>query len=315
MQEVQIPLSIVVATRDRVQSLERLLRSLDQLRSPGVSYEVIIVDNGSSDETPGILAQWAARGAQRQVLHVPRPGKARALNAAIRAAHGDLLAFVDDDVILNSSHLLELWNYFRSHDCAAVQGAVLWPPEAKEDPELQSLLERYRSCVVRADFPPHTPQRKLLGANIAVRRSIFEKVGLFDERLGPGAAGFSEDDELADRILAAGGWIGYVRGAEVVHEIDRSRLTEEYFRRRHQLQGRSRFVYKQNGLLSSILPNMVKATIQYACYSLLGNIYRQYRAKGRWFHYREMLELTVRRRGPSSSDNAFADQNVELSDS
>ncbi|HUI06646.1 MAG TPA: glycosyltransferase [Verrucomicrobiae bacterium] len=298
-------ISVIVATRNRVASLRRLLASLDRLQPPPVPYETVIVDNGSTDDTPRVLGGWAARGGARQTLRVEQPGKSRALNAAIKVSHGDALVFVDDDVVVDPSHLRELWDYFATHDCAAAQGAVLWPPEAKADPDLRQLLQRYRSCIVRADFPPDTPQNSLRGANIAVRRAVFEKVGPFNECLGPGAAGFSEDDELADRIRATGGWIGYVRRAEVVHEIDRSRLTEEYFRRRHRLQGRSRFLYKQRGLLSSILPNMVKAAFYYVYFGLVGDVHRQYRAKGRWFHYREMLEMTARRRGSSPSAHAL----------
>lgn len=294
MQKEQTTCTILVATRNRARSLERLLRSLDHLQPLAASYEVLIVDNGSSDDTPRILAQWVTRGKNRQVLQVPQPGKARALNAAVRACRGELLAFLDDDVIVDPSYLLELWNYFLAHDCAAAQGAVVWPPESEEDLELQRLLKRFRSCIARADYPPNTPQHKLCGANIAVRRSMFEKIGLFDEQLGPGASGFSEDDELADRILAAGGWIGYIRQAQVVHEIDRSRLTEEYFHRRHRLQGRSRFVYRPRGLMS-ILPNLAKAVFHYIFYGMVRNVRRQYKAKGRYYHYREMLRLCVKR--------------------
>jgi GT2 family glycosyltransferase len=293
MQQSTPVISMVVATRNRASRLCALLKSINALTPPSVPFEIVVVDNGSSDHTPQILSEWAKISPERKGLRVEEPGKSRALNAGIRVARGELLAFLDDDVVVDAAYLLELWEYFATHDCAAAQGAVLGPPEGDSDPELRSLLERYRSCIVRIDFPPDVPYKKLRGANMAVRRAVFEKVGLFNEQLGPGASGFSEDDELADRILAAGGWIGCIRRARVIHEIDRSRLTEEYFRERHRLQGRSRFVYRSRGLIS-ILPNLANAVFHYVLYGMLGNVHRQYRAKGRYFHYREMLRLRVK---------------------
>jgi len=115
-------ISIVAATRDRALSLSRLLASLEMLQSPPVLFEVIIADNGSSDDTPRILHEWAQRAAGRKVLRVEKPGKSRALNAALRVAEGQLLAFVDDDVIVDATYLRELWNYFTSRLCGSARG-------------------------------------------------------------------------------------------------------------------------------------------------------------------------------------------------
>src|SRR6185295_9755611 len=144
---------------------------------------------------------------------------------------------------------------------------------------------------------PDTVRTRLTGANMTVRRHTFAVVGVFNEAIGPGAAGLSEDNELADRILKHGGWIGYMSRARVIHEIDASRLTEEYFQEYHRRQGRSRFAYKHNGIFSSILPNLAKAAVNYAAYTVVGNTRRRYRAKGRYYHYREMLDLALEQRG------------------
>lgn len=293
-------LSVIVPTRDRATSLRRLLGSLDRLTPPPVPYEVVVADNGSSDETPRLLAEWSQAGERRSFVRVEEPGKSRAVNAAIAASRGDLLAFLDDDVVAEPDWLAEVWSYFTRHDCAAAQGSVLWPPEAYEDPELAALLDRFRT-IVHLDLPPDSERTKLTGANMAVRRHAFAVVGTFNEALGPGASGLSEDNELADRLRHHGGWIGYMARARVVHEIDRSRLTEEYFAEYHRRQGRSRFAYKHNGLLGSIVPNLAKSALQYALYSALGDTRRRYRAKGRLYHYGEMLRLARERRGRGSS--------------
>lgn len=283
-------ISVIVPTRDRSASLRTLLESLDALAAPPVPWEIVFADNGSRDDTPRILAEWKLRDPRRSVVRVPEPGKSRAVNAAITASRGELLAFLDDDVVVDRAWLVELWDYFARHDCAAAQGAVLWPPEAHDDPELAALLDRYRT-IVHLDLSPDAVRTKLTGANMAVRRHAFAVVGTFNEKLGPGAAGLSEDNELADRILRHGGWIGYMARARVVHEIDRSRLTEEYFAEYHRRQGRSRFAYKHNRIVSSILPNLLKNAFNYALFATLGDTRKQYRAKGRLYHYGEMLRL------------------------
>lgn len=288
-------LSVIVPTRNRARSLTNLLESFDRLTPPPVPYEIVVADNGSTDETPRILARWRAAAPRRHVVRVPEPGKSRACNAAIAASKGQLLAFVDDDVVVEPAWLTETWDYFTRHDCFAAQGSVVWPPEATSDPELYALLDRYRT-IVHLDLDPDTVRTKLTGANMAIRRHTFAVVGLFNEKIGPGAAGLSEDNELADRIRQHGGWIGYMSRARVIHEIDRDRLTEEYFEEYHRRQGRSRYAYKHNRVLTSILPNLAKACINYAAYSLLGNERRKYRAKGRFYHYSEMLVLARKQR-------------------
>jgi glucosyl-dolichyl phosphate glucuronosyltransferase len=294
-QEGDAVVSVIVPTRNRARSLRLLLDSLDRLEPPPVPYEIVIADNGSDDETPRMLADWRSAGARRQVVRVLEPGKSRAVNAAIAASKGQLLAFLDDDVVAEPAWLAEVWDYFTRHDCFAAQGSVVWPEEAMNDQALYALLDRYRT-IVHLDLDPDTVRTKLTGANMTIRRHTFAVVGLFNEKIGPGAAGLSEDNELADRIRAHGGWIGYMKKARVIHEIDPSRLTEEYFEEYHRRQGRSRYAYKHNKVLTSILPNLLKAYVNYAAYSLTGDVRKKYRAKGRYYHYSEMLVLARKQR-------------------
>lgn len=283
-------ISVIIATRNRSRSLARLLESLQTLEQPPVPFEVVVADNGSTDDTPRLLADWRREGRARNVVRVTEPGKSRAANSAIAASSGELLAFVDDDVVADPRWLIEIWDYFDKNDCAAAQGVIDWPEDACSDPRLRDQLEKY-GTIVRVHQSPEFPSQRLTGANMALRRQAFNVVGGFDERLGPGASGASEDTELGQRILAEGGWIGYVERARVTHEVDEARLTESHFAEHHRRLGRSRFHYKQNGLLSSILPNLAKSALQYGLYSMLRNDVRKYRAKGRLYHYSAMISL------------------------
>lgn len=111
--------------------------------------------------------------------------------------------------------------------------------------------------------------------------------------LGPGGSGISEDVEFAQRMLKASMRIGYEPAAGVIHEVDRRRLTEEFFRQRHEQQGRSRLIYKKQST-AAIVANLAKATFQLGCHCLSGNIRKKYRAKGRYFHYRAMLSAKTK---------------------
>lgn len=283
-------ISVIVSTRDRAESLANLLESLDAQDPPPVPWEVVIADNGSTDTTPSLLAEWRARGERRKVLRVTEPGKSRAVNLAIASSDGELLAFVDDDVVADPCWLVEIWKYFDDHDDAAAQGPIDWPDEVADDETLLHDLEKF-GTIVRVRQSPEAPSQRLTGANMILRRHAINVVGGFNEELGPGAAGASEDTELGHRILAIGGSIGYVEKARVTHEVDPSRLTESNFAEHHRRLGRSRFAYKHNGLLSSILPNLAKSALQFGLYSVLGNDVRKYRAKGRIYHYSAMIGL------------------------
>ena len=291
--------TIIVATRNRAPSLQNLLASLDRLRPSPISFEVLIVDNGSTDETPRILSQWTGPG--RQMLRIEQPGRSRALNAAILAARGPVVAITDDDIVFDPGYVGAVWNFFSQHDCWAAQGSISLPPEVALDPELNTLLQLYESTVPKVEPVPGTRRPTLVGANMVARRDVLKQVGLFSEHLGPGAAGFLDDDDLAHRILAHGGWIGSMPEARVIHEVDPTRLTEEYFRRRHRLQGRSCYLFRKRGLFSHILPDLFKVGCDYAFFSLLRNSRRQYHARGRWYHYREMLNVALGQGHPGIS--------------
>ena len=217
--------TVVIATRDRPEMMREALASVLEQDYAGPVEVILVFDQAE----PELDLATEADPLRRVVVTTNgrSPGLAGARNTGITASQSDYVAFLDDDVEAEPGWLAGVWDYFTRHDCVAAQGSVLWPPEAMADKELYALLDRYRT-IVHLDLAPDTVRTKLTGANMAVRRHAFNVVGVFNEKLGPGAAGLSEDNELADRIRRAGGWIGYMKDARVVHEIDRSRLTEKY---------------------------------------------------------------------------------------
>jgi GT2 family glycosyltransferase len=288
-------LAIVVATRDRAPRLRRLLASCRALvgREPQAP-EIVVADDGSTDDTARVVAEAAAEDAAVRHLPLAGNGKSRALNAAIRATTAPLLAFVDDDVELDPQWLLAMQGYLGRHDVGAAQGTIRLPPAAAADPAIVAALARWHT-IPQCDYGPSvTEAPALIGANMLVTRRAFARVGLFDERLGPGAAGASEDTELAARLRAAGERIGYVADAIVYHAVEPERLSAAYFRALHESRGRSRLYYKQRQprsplvLALRLLPDLVVAALGVVASRLRGGESER-PALARWYHYRAML--------------------------
>lgn len=219
-------ISIVVCTRNRPQQLARCLRSLQNL---SLQPEILVVDNApSSDATCQLVAQMPGI---RYVLE-PRPGLSVARNTGIRHSTGDIIVFTDDDVTVHLDWVTRLQQSFHDFRVMAVTGLVL---TAELDTEAQLIFETsgsgfnkgYRTLTFDNRFLEQywgVPVWDIgAGANMAFRRKAFELVGNFDERLGAGAAGCSEDSELWYRLLAEG-WLCRYEPTAVVYHYHRSDL-------------------------------------------------------------------------------------------
>ena len=294
-------ISIIIATSGHAESLGRLLESLYQVEGGNeINAEIIVANNAPDEATARAVETLVERYAQRGRYHCwqvrePLPGKCRAQNRAIPLAKGSILAFLDDDVEVTPHWLQSIDNFFASFPHEVMQGSIVMRDEDRKDPQLQKALERYRTIdFIDYGSPPGADLKTLTGGNIAVRREVFQQVGLFDERLGPGRAGYSEDVEFAKRLLKAGMRIGYEPRVSVYNEMDPNRLTEESFRIRHERHGRSRLVQKNNSVFT-IIPDLMRSIWTFGWYSLVGNERRKYRAKGRYYHYRAMLKEKIKK--------------------
>ena len=288
-------ISIIIATSGRVEKIGRLLEGLSRVHgSEAVEHEVIVANNSPDEATAGAVEALVKEYAQRSgdrfwQVREPIPGKCRAQNKAIALAKGSILAFLEDDLEVTPDWLQSIGAFFSTCPHDLMQGSILMRPVDRENRGLRKALEKYRTVdFIDCGYPPGTDIKTLTGGNIAVKREVFTQVGLFDERLGPGGHGISEDVEFAKRVLKASRRIGYEPRAAVYNELDASRLTEESFRIRHEQQGRSRLAYKGSTIFT-ILPNLLRSVWTFGWYSLMGNERRRYRAKGRFYHYRAML--------------------------
>lgn len=290
-------ISIIVATKNRSAELKALLNSIREVRGlDKFQLEIIVGDNNSTDTTwDSLLAETKQFPALIRPLKVKTPGKSSVLNAAMRAAHGEVVAFLDDDVVVDVGWLQAIENFFQTGNFPAGQGAIRIQAPDTEDSEIRRLIHRYRT-VPNLEFGPHIQEvHSLNGANFAVLRQALNRVGPFNERLGPGASGTSEDVEFARRLIREGFRIGFMREAVVYHSVDRLRLTEDYFRTIHKRQGHSRIIMSDRGI-GRIFFDLVHAAARFAFHSLGSRERDRYRSKGRMYHYLGMLEAKLNNR-------------------
>ena len=213
----QLTLSIILPTYNRATSLKRAIGALLRQTAPADSYEIVVVDNNSSDGTRDAVSGF--EDARVRLVPEPRQGLSFARNAGLDAALAPVVAFTDDDVEAAPDWVATIVSLLERHpDADGVGGRVLpaweggrprwltrehWAPLALQD-----------HGDMRRTFDRDTPIG-LIGANVAFRREVFERVGRFSadvQRVKDGI-GSTEDHELLARLYAAGGRMLYSTGS------------------------------------------------------------------------------------------------------
>jgi GT2 family glycosyltransferase len=210
---VTLRLSLVIPVRDAARTLPSTLEALSGL-DPAPD-EILLVDNGSTDDTPGRLASYAAAAATKVVvLHEPRRGASMARNLGARAATGEVVVFTDADCCPRPDWLAALGAPLADPSVGAVAGRLASTPP-------RGLVEAFGSLFTLPALPGparHTRWTPWAGgfptANLAVRRDLLERAGGFDESV----ALYGEDYDLCARLYAAGAAIVYTPHAVVEHQ-------------------------------------------------------------------------------------------------
>ena len=231
-------ISVVIATRDRAPLLEETLKALCELQSPGCPFEILVVDNGSIDSTATVVAE-AARRSKVPVTYLTeeKPGKSHALNTAVGHARGDLLAFTDDDVLPSPGWLAAFAQAFSETDVDYAAGRILplWeaPPPRWLAPSLHGVLAVSDGGTRRLTLNGDHDQVMPIGANMAIRRSVLDRIGGWNPELGKlkNTLRTGEDHEFALKLVAAGFKGLYEPEASVLHRVPADRLRLGYFAR------------------------------------------------------------------------------------
>lgn len=255
-------ISIVVCTRDRPQSLAKCLDALQHLCPP--PQEIIVVDNApTTDATEKLVEKMP----HIRYIKEYRLGLSVARNTGLHHATGEIIAFTDDDVVVHPNWITKIAQAFENPRVMALTGMIL---PAELETQSQQIFEVelgnfgwgycrviFDHCFFEKNRSRGVPVWRIgAGANMAFRREILEKVGYFDERLGAGASGCSEDSEMWYRILAEKGICVYEPTAVVFH-----------YHRREMTDLQQQMYQYMRGHVTALL-------IQYTRYRHWGNLYR-----------------------------------------
>jgi GT2 family glycosyltransferase len=272
--------SVVVCTRDRPNELSVCLSSLSRQSYP--PRETIVVDNASRDQRTRDVALAAGVTYVRE----DRPGLGIARNTGALRATSDIVAYTDDDVLLHPRWLEKLVSAFDAPQISAVTGLVL-PAELATEPQRHfetywSFGQGYReqnfdSSRFRSHRGQVFPAWEIgAGASMAFRREVFQSAGLFDERLGAGQAGCSEDSEYWYRLLASGYTCRYSPASVAFH-----------FHRKTMEAIASQIYYYMRGHAAALLVHHERTGIS-------GNRFQAYYYNPRWYLYRFLRKLLGR---------------------
>lgn len=238
-------LTLLAATRNGEAVLGRTLASIAAAESPGTPWQMVVVDNGSTDGTGAILNAYAARLPLR-IVSQPTPGKNAALNAGLAACDGELIVMVDDDVLVDRQ-FLQAWSRYlvEGTDYALLGGRII--PEFDVPPPRWLLRDRrHHARMFGARDLPEGPTKpdEIYGGNMAVRRTVFDAGFRFDEAIGPNRSVRSyrmgSETEFLRRVGRSGAAAWFARGPLVHHIVREHQWSEQAWIERGYRNGRGR---------------------------------------------------------------------------
>jgi glycosyltransferase involved in cell wall biosynthesis len=206
----QPDVSVIVPVYNRPQLIDKCIPSILEASYPAHRLELIVVDNGSTDDTPRVLQRY---GARIRVVRETKRGPAAARNAGLRAARGEVAAFTDSDCVVEREWVVRLVAPLEDRGVGAAGGLIRALPDGND---LEHFGERIHD---HAKAIHYFRPAYVITMNLACRLDLLHSLGLFDERLLR-----CEDVDLAYRIEQAGYALAYVADAIVYHHNRRTIL-------------------------------------------------------------------------------------------
>lgn len=269
--------TVAIPTYNRAKYLRQTLAGIAAQRFPRAGFEVLVIDNNSTDETAEVVAAFAAEHpAPRRVVET-RQGLDFARNRAVAEARGEIIVFGDDDILVEPDWLAQITVPLLADAAArrigAVGGEVV--PEFPDGlPEW--VREWHAPLAFRPDVGPLDAKHSPMGANLAFPRWVFERLGLFHTALDRAAGNYFSggDSEMIRRVRAAGLEVWFAPGAAVRHQMPASRTTFRYAARHAFDSARSRVIDRagQPGASAYIAGRLVANGLKAAGFALLALI-------------------------------------------
>ncbi len=243
--------SVILCTYNRCYNLPDCLAALEQQEDCGLTWEVVLVDNNSSDHTRAWVSEYASQSQLKlRYTFCPEQGLSHARNHGIQTAQGQYLVFIDDDIRVSRRWLAAIVETFKSYHCDAVGGPIHLSVPLAELPGWITSHPEMPGFLGFRDFGAHPCRLDGIrafpfGGNMAIQKSVFARLGGFDPRLGRKGEGRrreelfkGEETEFFQRLAQAGGVIWYQPQALVYHLVTPRQLKRRYFLTLHYNAGR-----------------------------------------------------------------------------
>ena len=243
-----LQISAIVCTYSNASLLRRTLDSLIKQTLPPQEYEIVVVDNNSTDNTREVVREFEKR-ASHQIHYVLETiqGLSAARNTGIQHSSGPIISFIDDDAEAAPDWLRALVEAFRRNpDAWGVGGNIFAIWDAKRPAWLTNDFLSDLSIIDRGpDKLKLTRMQIVAGVNCSFRREVFAEIGYFSTDLGRVGKSLlaGEEAELCLRIHLQGKSMYNIPDVVVFHHVTPERMTRSYFRRRCYLSGLSRSFY------------------------------------------------------------------------
>jgi glycosyltransferase involved in cell wall biosynthesis len=254
-----IDVTVVVCTYNRAALLHRALASLAALQTAGrFQYEIVVIDNASTDETAQVIAQAAqTTPVPLRGVYEAQPGVSAARNRGIREAAGEWIAFFDDDQEADPRWLHELLSTAADKQVRCACGVIRLRLDSQDQARLAFACRELLGELEARQAAGCFSRRCAPGAgNMLVHRTVFAQIGGYDESLREAG----EDSDFNNRLLAAGiqGW--YSPRALAWHNTPPYRLTERYLRWKARRNGGhiARRDRQERGRAGAVLPLLAR---------------------------------------------------------
>ena len=231
-------ISVILCTYNRQKYIYNVLRSIAENTLPHDQYEIVLVNNNSTDDTAAECRRFSGDYpdiAFRYCVETNQ-GLSYARNRGIRESQGDLLAYVDDDATVNPQYLESYASFFARHPQAVAAGGPILPVYETEEPRWMSHYTRQliTGRLYHGDNERQFPRDSYPGGgNACYRRSVFDTIGLFNVELGRKGNSLigAEEKDLFDKMNSHNMKFYYIPTAILYHIIAPYKLTDDYFER------------------------------------------------------------------------------------
>lgn len=245
---------IIISTYNRAEMLRKSIQSILTAEVlDGVNVELLVVNNNSTDATETLIKGFSKNAPKIKIKYLfeGRQGKSHALNTALNHVTEDIIAFTDDDVIVDKDWIREMFDALKrypEYNCFGGKVVAVYPNNMPKWIDINGSMRFLKSAFCHKDegnkeieYGNGTVSKTPGGGNIFFRRKAIEINGPFRTDLGPVGKelGFSEDIEYCHRLIEKGERFMYIPSAIVYHPVDTERLNKRYLLKWQYKCGRS----------------------------------------------------------------------------